>query len=306
MGTVAGGRLAAAVSNAGGIGLIGGGYGDAEWIAAEFDEAGDTAVGCGLITWAIERSPAVLDRVLERQPRAVMLSFGDPRPFGVRVRAAGVTLMCQVNNRLDTMLALEAGAEVVVAQGAEAGGHGEHRRSSFPLVPELADLIRQESPDTLLCAAGGISDGRGLAAMLILGADGVMLGTRFCATEEAKIGSGQQRATLQANGDATVLSTSLDIARQLDWPARYSCRVLANEFTDTWHGRDDELRATNGEIGEEWKQAYAAGDADRSNTLVGEGVGLIHDITPARDVIERIVEDASILLGPTQVETKRA
>ena len=121
MAVAAGGRLAAAVSRAGGLGLIGGGYVDRDWVAAELKEAGDTPVGCGFITWALELCPDVLDLVLARRPRAVMLSFGDPRPLGARVRDAGVPLICQVNSRSDALLALEAGADVVVAQGAEAG-----------------------------------------------------------------------------------------------------------------------------------------------------------------------------------------
>ena len=97
-----------------------------------------------------------------------MLSFGDPRPFAPRVHEAGVPLLCQVQSRSDAELALRARAHVIVAQGAEAGGHGD-RRATFTLVPEIADLLAARSPETLLCAAGGIADGRGLAAALLLG-----------------------------------------------------------------------------------------------------------------------------------------
>ncbi len=297
MAVAAGGRLAAAVSDAGGLGLIGGAYGDPDWVNAELDEAGESAVGVGFITWSIEKQLHVLDRTLERRPLAVMLAFGDPRELGRRVRAAGVPLICQVSNRADTLLALEAGAEVVVAQGSEAGGHGEHSRSTFTLVPELADLLAQRAPDTLLCAAGGVADGRGLAAALMLGADGVLIGSRLWATAEAKVPAGLHSAALAADGDATTLSSALDIARQLPWPPRYTCRVLHNDFTHTWDGRDEELRATNGALGEQWKQAYAAGDPDGSNTLVGEAIGLIDDVVPARTVIDRIVQDAAARLG---------
>jgi nitronate monooxygenase len=297
MAVAAGGRLAAAVSRAGGLGLIGGGYVDRGWIAAELDEAGETPVGCGFITWALERSPDVLDLVLERRPRAVMLSFGDPRPLGARVRDAGVPLICQVNSRSDALLALEAGADVVVAQGAEAGGHGAHRRSTLTLVPELADLLADRSPDTLLCAAGGIADGRGLAAALLLGADGVLVGSRLWATTEAKVPTGLHDAALAADGDATTLSRALDIARDLPWPDRFSCRVLRNRFSETWDGREDDLRAAGSRVGEEWGRAFRAGDPDASNTVVGEAVGLIHDVQPAAEVIERMAAEATTLLA---------
>ncbi|MBA3327042.1 MAG: nitronate monooxygenase [Solirubrobacterales bacterium] len=297
MAVAAGGWLAAAVSSAGGLGLVGGAYVDRDWIAAELDEAGDTPVGCGFITWALERSPDVLDLVLERRPRAVMLSFGDPRPLGARVRDAGVPLICQVNSRPDALLALEAGADVVVAQGAEAGGHGAHHRSTLTLVPELADLLADRSPDTLLCAAGGIADGRGLAAALMLGADGVLIGSRLWATTEAKVPTGLHDAALAADGDATTLSRALDIARGLPWPDRFSCRVLRNRFSETWDGREAELRDAGHTVGEDWKRAFVAGDPDASNTIVGEAVGLIHGVQPAADVIERIVAEATTLLG---------
>ncbi len=296
MAVAAGGRLAAAVSSAGGLGLIGGGYVDRDWIAAALDEAGDTPVGCGFITWALERSPEVLDLVLERRPRAIMLSFGDPRPFGPRVRAAGAPLICQVNDRAEALLALEAGADVVVAQGAEAGGHGAHRRSTLTLVPELADLLADRSPDTLLCAAGGIADGRGLAAALMLGADGVLVGSRLWATTEAAVPAGLHDAALAADGDATTVSRALDIARGLAWPDRFSCRVVRNRFSETWDGREAELRDAGPTVGEDWTRAFRAGDPDASSTVVGEAVGLIHDVQPAADVIERIVAEATTLL----------
>ena len=293
MARAGGGRLAAAVTNAGGLGLVGGGYADPEWTTAELDAAGDTAVGVGFITWALEAQPDLLDAVLARKPRAVMLSFGDPRELGAHIRAAGVPLICQVNTRADALLALEAGADVVVAQGGEAGGHGEHDRGTFTLVPELADLLAQQSPETLLCAAGGVADGRGLAAALMLGADGVLVGSRLWATEEALVPAGLQVAAVRADGDGTTLSRALDIALQLPWPPRYTCRVLRNGFADTWDHRHDELRATAGAVGEQWKQDYAAGDPDRATMIVGEAIGLIDDIAPARTVIDRMVRGAT-------------
>ena len=181
MAFAAGGRLAAAVSAAGGLGLVGGGYGNKDWVDAQLDEAGDGTVGCGFITWSLEGSPGLLDHVLERRPRAILLSFGDPRPFAQRVLDARVPLICQVQSRADAALALEAGADVVVAQGGEAGGHSE-RRSTFTLVPEIADLIAP-GRRALYCAlraasqTGAVSRRRSL-----LGADGVLVGSRLWAT----------------------------------------------------------------------------------------------------------------------------
>ena len=295
MAFAAGGRLAAAVSAAGGLGLVGGGYGNKDWVDAQLDEAGDGTVGCGFITWSLEGSPGLLDHVLERRPRAILLSFGDPRPFAQRVLDARVPLICQVQSRADAALALEAEADVVVAQGGEAGGHSE-RRSTFTLVPEIADLIATRSPSTLLCAAGGIADGRGIAAALVLGADGVLVGSRLWATAEANVSERMHAAALAATGDGTIKTSVMDIARKLGWPEQFSARVLRNRFTDTWHGREGELRAAGDDVAGEWSRGWAEGDPDRSNTFVGEAVGLIDAIEPAGEVIERMCAEAAGLL----------
>jgi len=297
MAGAAGGRLAAAVSRAGALGLIGGGYGDRAWIDAQFDQAGDAGVGCGLITWALERSPEALEAVLERQPRALLLSFGDPRPFAARIAAAGVPLICQVHNRADATLAIDAGADVIVAQGSDAGGHGDLRRGTFTLVPEIADLLAVRAPNTLLCAAGGVADGRGLAAAIALGADGVLVGSRLWATCEAAVSDAMHAAAIGANGDGTLRTSVMDIVRGLDWPARFTARVLHNRFTQTWHGREPDLRSRREQVSRDWIDGWAAGDPERANTFVGEAVGLIDTIDPAAAIIERMGAQAASILG---------
>jgi nitronate monooxygenase len=248
------------------------------------------------ITWSVESFPEALDRLLARKPRAVMLSFGDPRRLGARVREAGVPLICQVQSRADAIQAIDAGADVVVAQGAEAGGHGDSR-GTFTLVPELADLLAERAPETLLCAAGGVSDGRGLAAALMLGADGVLIGTRLWATNEAKVPAPFHAAALAADGDATIRTGAVDIARQLAWPSRFTARVLRNRFTDNWDGREAELQQVAGSVGQQWVDGYATGDTDRASPFVGEAIGLIVAIEPAAVVVKRIAAEAAHLRG---------
>ncbi|MFN3623059.1 MAG: nitronate monooxygenase [Hyphomicrobium sp.] len=153
MAFAAGGKLASAVSSAGGLGLIGGGYGDAQWLEIELQNAGNAAVGCGFITWSLKKQPHLLDLALAHDPRAVFLSFGDPEPFAARVKDHGAMLICQVQTRRDAERAIDCGADIVVAQGAEAGGHGE-LRATLTLVPEVADLVAAKAPATLLCAGG--------------------------------------------------------------------------------------------------------------------------------------------------------
>jgi nitronate monooxygenase len=186
MGFVSGGNLAAKVTAAGGLGMIGGGYGDAAWLEREFAAAGNTRVGCGFITWSLAKQPHLLEQTLAHAPAAVMLSFGPPEPFAAAVKAAGACLICQVQTMAHARAAVASGADIIVAQGSEAGGHGQSR-TTFTLVPEIADYLAKAAPETILVAAGGVADGRGLAAALMLGAEGVLVGSRFMMSEEALV-----------------------------------------------------------------------------------------------------------------------
>jgi nitronate monooxygenase len=296
MAFAAGGRLAAAVSHAGGLGLIGGGYGDADWLRTAFHDVGNARVGCGLITWKLAEQPEVLDLVLERDPAVMFLSFGDPVPFAPRVAEAGVPMICQVQTLRDAKHAVQAGAEVIVAQGAEAGGHGE-QRATFTLVPEVADWLAAHAPETLLLAAGGVADGRGLAAALMLGADGVLVGSRLWASAEAEVSEAMTDAAIAATGDETIRSTVMDRARSLDWPERYTARVLQNAFTDRWHDDLDGLMAHAEVESAKWKEGWQAGDPARANTFVGEAAGLIHDRPAAAEILQRMSAEAEVLLS---------
>jgi nitronate monooxygenase len=287
-----GGALAAAVSRAGGLGLIGGGYGDPAWLEEQFAAAGGERVGVGFITWSLRKSPSVLTDVLKHRPAAVMLSFGDPRPFVADIRAAGAVLICQCQDLEHVMDAIDVGAEVVVAQGAEAGGHGA-LRGTLSFVPEVADFLATHSPGTLLLAAGGIADGRGLAAALMLGADGVLVGTRLWASQEALVKPGHHEAIVQAGGDDTLRTRVADIARQIPWPRGFTARIARNAFTGRWHGREDELERNVAVEGPRYRQAFAAGDPDNAAVWFGEAAGLIHAIEPAADIVQRMVADAA-------------
>jgi nitronate monooxygenase len=295
MAFVSGGKLASAVAEAGGLGLIGGGYGDSDWLAEQFHAAGNTQVGCGFITWSLANAPDLLDQVLEHKPSCVFLSFGDPAPFAPRITAAGVLLICQVQTIEGARGAIDAGAALIVAQGSEAGGHAAIR-STFPLVPEVANLLASRSPDTLLCAAGGVADGRGLAAALMLGADGVLVGSRFSACEEALVSPGWHDALLAADGDATVQTRVVDIARKRDWPEPYKIRVLDNDLVQRWQDREGEMRTAQDMEVTRYEEAVRKGDTNNFGVIVGENVGLISDVEPAATVLERMVAQAEALL----------
>lgn len=297
MGSIAGGRLAAAVTQAGGLGMIGAGYGDADWLEREFGAAGNRRVGCGFITWSLSRAPELLDGVLARSPAALMLSFGAPAPFAARIKAAGVPLICQVQTLSHVREAVAAGADIIVAQGTEAGGHGA-MRATFTLVPEVADHLRKVAPETLLVAAGGVADGRGLAAALMLGADGVLVGSRMMASEEALTPPGFQKAILAADGDSTVRTKAVDTVRGITWPDGFTGRAITTGFVKEWHGRDAELAEPSVQAREQerfWK-AFHAGEAERTGVFFGEVAGLIHAVRPADEIVRDMAQGAERLL----------
>ena len=298
MGSAAGGRLSAAVTAAGGLGLIGGGYGDADWLERELSEAGNARVGCGFITWSLARKPHLLDQVLLHSPAAIKLSFGSPLPFAQKIKAAGAPLVCQVQTMAHAREAVEAGADIIVAQGAEAGGHGVVR-ATLTIVPEIADYLAHRAPATLLVAAGGIADGRGLAAALVLGADGALIGSRFWASEEALVPESFKAAAVAAEGDDTLRTTVVDVARKIDWPQPFTARVMKTRFTTQWHGREAALAepAVAEREMERYLDAARRGDVDNTGVFVGEAVALIRDIRPAGALLRQIVAEAAELLS---------
>lgn len=291
-----GGALAAAVSRAGGLGLIGGGYGDPAWLEAQFAAAGGARVGVGFITWSLRKSPSMLRDVLKHRPVAVMLSFGDPRPFVDEIRHAGALIICQCQNLDHVWDAIDIGADIVVAQGAEAGGHGA-LRGTLSLVPEVADLLAQQAPDAHLLAAGGIADGRGLAAARMLGAEGVLVGTRFWASREALVATQHHAAILEATGDETIRTTIPDIARQIPWPVGFTARIRQNAFSRAWHGREARLAANIAVEGPKYRKAFAAGDPENAAVWFGEAAALIDRIEPAGDIVARMATEAEALLA---------
>jgi len=284
MGSVSGGALAAAVSRAGGLGLIGAGYGDADWIRQEFKRAEGARVGVGFITWSLAKRPELLDLALSHKPCAVMLSFGDPRPFAEKIRQSGAKLICQVQSLATARQALEAQPDVLVAQGTEAGGHGGER-SLFALLPAVRDL----AADKPILAAGGIADRRGFEAALALGAAGVLVGTRFSASNEALTAPPAKKRIVEASGDATLRTTVFDVVRGFDGWAGVTGRALRNKFTDAWHGRERELVANrDAEVGE-YRQAVERQDFDTALIFAGEAVDLIDSVLPAAEIVRRIV-----------------
>jgi len=288
MGGVSGGHLAATVSNAGGLGLIGGGYGDPAWLRTELvrvKEETSRPWGVGLITWSID--DGVLELALGCRPHAFMLSFGDPRPYAQAIKSAGCKLICQVQGLEEARLAREAGADIIVAQGTEAGGHGG-ARATLPLVPAVVDAV---APTPVL-AAGGIADGRGLAAALMLGAHGALMGTRFCASAEALGQDGAKQRIVAARGNETARTRVFDIVRGYAWPEAYTGRALRNRFMDRWDGRERDLAAAIETERLEYQVAAREGDFDTALVWAGEVVDLIKSVEGVAALVARISAEA--------------
>ncbi|MFY7941967.1 MAG: NAD(P)H-dependent flavin oxidoreductase, partial [Burkholderiaceae bacterium] len=264
------------------------------------DNAALKRLGCGFITWKLDENAEALDWVLDQHPCAVMLSFGDPRPYAKRIKASGAALICQIQ-RLDQLpQPLEAGADVIVAQGGEAGGHGANAlegRSTFTLVPEVADYLATHAPDTLLLAAGGIADGRGLAASLMLGADGALVGSRLWASSESLAATGAKSQAIQTSGDGTARSAVFDILRRKNWPAPYDFRAIRNDLHRQLENNIPALQANPDAARADYDAGVKAGDFSRAHATVGEAVGLISDVPPARDLIARMSEQAINAIG---------
>jgi nitronate monooxygenase len=299
-------RLTAEVSRAGGLGILGGGYGDEAWLSRELNvlAKSPTRFGIGFITWSMAKQPKLLDLALHHEPVAIMLSFGDPVPFIERIKRADVIVICQVQSLALAIEAVAAGADILVAQGTEGGGHGA-LRGLTTLLPEIVDSVRGAVP---VVAAGGIADGRGLAAAVMLGASGVLMGTRFYATTEAAGNDLAKERIRVATGDSTLRSIVFDISRRNVWPAPFTGRCLRNEHLDKWYGREVELLRHLDTESANYALARKEGNFDIAAVIAGESAGLVHETLPAGDVIERTVGDAAKLLkfGAPQVQIVEA
>jgi nitronate monooxygenase len=279
-----GGTLAAAVSAAGGLGSFGGTHPTKgpNWIQAEvatIRAATDRPFAVGFITALLPFTEPLFEAALVERPAAVALSFADPGPWIGRCKAAGARVICQVQDYEDADLAVAGGADVLVAQGTEAGGH----TGTMSLLPFLAGVVARY-PNVPVLAAGGIADGRTLAAALTAGADGASLGTAFLATPEAvEVDVVHKRLIVESDGTDTVFTRAYDIMSGLPWPAEIGERVRRNRFTDEWSEREAELREHRTELAEA-SAANPSGAPEDLETPRGalRAIGRIRQQRPAR------------------------
>nr|MDQ6906577.1 nitronate monooxygenase [Chloroflexota bacterium] len=235
--------------------------------------------------------------IAERVP-VIGHSFADPTPYVAAIHAAGLLMIAQVQTVALARTAAAAGVDIIVAQGTEAGGHTGYS-GTLPLVPAVVDV----AGGIPVIAAGGIADGRGLAAVLMLGAEGAWLGSRFVASVEAEGGSWVKERVVAAGTDDTVLTKAYDLVTQSPFPPGIGDRVVRNDYTDAWHGRDEELPGRRPELYAQLVQATQAGDGRIAATRAGNAAGLIHAVEPAGDIVRAIIAEAERLLRdrPSQI-----
>jgi len=288
------GRLARAVSQAGGLGMIGiGSTESVEFLAREAAIARGTEqgrFGIGMHAWAMERRPDLLDAAIEANPFLISLSFGSPAPYVERLHQHGILLATQVNARAEAMQAAQAGVDLIVVQGTEAGGHVTGQVSTLPLLQAVLDAVQVP-----VLVAGGIASPRGVAAALAAGADGVWVGTCLLASPECENTEQARTCIVQAQETDTILTRAFDVAQGLAWPPQYPGRALHNRFTEQWHSHIDTLPQASA-ARQQLAEAIAAKNYDLAYIYAGEAVGLVKREQPAADVIRQLGDGAEQLL----------
>ncbi len=294
-----GGHLAGAVSRAGGLGSFGGIQPErgAEWLRSEIAyirSQTDRDFAVGFITHLISVFRPMFDAALEERVPVIAFSFADPAPYVATAKQSGARVVCQVQSLKHAREAVEAGADVLVAQGNEAGGH----TGTMNLLPLLVGVI-DAYPEIPVLAAGGITSGRALAAVLAAGADGAWLGTALLATPECvEVTDAYKDAIVESAGEDTVYTSVLDVVTVKmfgipPWPDGIAERVRREPIVDQWAGREAELRASPEAAVKQFTEGRARGD---QTVLMGQGAGMVKSVRPAGDVIREICEDAERIL----------
>ena len=237
-----------------------------------------------------------LEVCLEERVPLLSLFWCDAGPFVARCHAAGILVMHQVGSTNEARNAAAAGVDVIVAQGMEAGGHGRGQVGLLPFLPAVVEAV---APIPVL-AAGGIVDGRGLAAALCLGAEGVWVGTRFVASAESEAHPDYKRRLVEANGTDTVRSE----ASRIEWPSGAPYRLLRNALTDGApppSGSIARVRQGNQTLElplftSAAPTIHTTGQTELMANYAGQGVGLIRDILPAAAIVEQMVLEAEVTI----------
>jgi nitronate monooxygenase len=238
--------------------------------------------GIGLVAWVLQRSPRLLDLAIAAKPKLISISFGDPAPYAKRVHDAGILLCSQVQSRAWAQTALDAGVDMLVAQGAEAGGHTGSSAGTLPLLQIVLEMTAKP-----VIAAGGIASGRGLAAVLAAGAAGAWIGTPFLLAREARNSDAARQRIRASDETQTIYTRVYDRVSGKAWPKEFGGRALRTPFLERWTGREDELLAD--------KDALAHYDP-KEKIYAGQSVGLLREVKPAAQIVAELAGSAEQML----------
>jgi NAD(P)H-dependent flavin oxidoreductase YrpB (nitropropane dioxygenase family) len=295
MGSATSPALVAAVSRAGGLGALGCHYLSPEQInerTAAIRQDTNKPFGLNFLMFDTREDSFAVALEL----RAAVMQFAWARPdqdlkvYFDRAHDAGCIVTYMAGAVPEAVRAAKAGADIIIAQGTEGGGHVGWM-ASMPLIPMVVDAV---GPIPVL-AAGGFADGRGLVAALSLGAGGILLGTRFLATIESPLHPNFKQAIVDSNGHDTQLSEIPDIAAGLVWPGAMT-RSRRNRFVERWAGREWALRQDRVEAFARLQGARMSGDVDEGPLSMGQDAGLIRDIPSAAEIVSRIAQEAEEIL----------
>jgi NAD(P)H-dependent flavin oxidoreductase YrpB (nitropropane dioxygenase family) len=295
-------ELVIAVSNAGGLGIQGcAGRSPAQiaqLVSAVRAGVAENTFGLNLLLFLADE--AQIDAVLSARPRIFSSAWSTPEQdltaLFTRAHASGARVLHMVSTVHEARRAAAAGADIIAAQGSEGGGH-VGLIGTFALVPQV---VRAVAPIPVLLA-GGVADGAGLAAAIMLGAEGVLLGTRFLATPEAPLPNACKQAIVDSDGHDTLLSELPDVIAGQVWPGAFA-RVLRTPFIQEWLGREGEVRQRRVELLQRMQRAREQGDVDGGALLIGQDAGLIDSIEPAASIVERVVREAETILSSRPAE----
>ena len=287
-------ELSAAVSAAGGPGSVGTALLDANRVRELIRDVRERTDRPFAVNFtARPLVDEVLEAVLEEAPAVVSYALGDPGELPKRAHDAGAVFVQQVHTVGQARTAADRGVDVLIAQGSEAGGFGG-TVGALALLPQVVDAV---APLPVL-ASGGIADGRGLAAALLLGAQGANIGTRFLASTEAPIADSWKEHIVDAASEDAVKVEFADAVLPPAPASGYpvSPRVLRTPFVDEWNAKPEEARAAAEDLQAELAGAIADGRAHELFPFTGQTVGLIDEVLPVAEIMRRIVSEAEAAL----------
>jgi len=286
----AGGALAGAVSDAGGLGMLGFDEDEsAEQIRQQIAILKNRSTpnfGIGLVAWVLKKRPELLQIAIDAKPKLVSISFGDASPWVPALHDAGIQVSCQIQSRRWAQVAFDAGVDVLVSQGTEAGGH-TGVVGTLPLLQIVLDMT-----DKPVIAAGGIATGRGVAAVLAAGACGAWVGTPFLLAKESRTTAEAQERIAASDETRTLLTSVYDRVQGKAWPKEFRGRALRNQFVEKWHEHEDEMLA-DANVVAEFKAAKASRDFTTANIYAGQSVGMLHGLRSAREIVEQLTAEAA-------------